>query len=100
MSKNEFENSGIVVQEKNNPIEEDVVEEIKKLPEKPVYMSMIRTFEGKPIGYPIWNSFVNRIGERSLNNETLSSTFMSLDKTLSDISTDMDKNGKIITRGL
>lgn len=63
---------------------------------RPIYMSIIETLDGKPVGYPIWNTFDDQPNERSLNNETLSSTFISLVKTLSKISEDMSKDGQIM----
>ena len=56
----------------------------------------METLEGKPIGYPIWNTFEDKPSERTLNNETLSSTFISLAKTLSNIETDIPDNGQIM----
>ena len=63
---------------------------------RPIYMSIIETLEGKPIGYPIWNTFDDQPSERTLNNETLSSTFISLVKTLSKITEDISKDGQIM----
>ncbi len=63
---------------------------------RPIYMSIMETLEGKPVGYPIWNTFEDKPSERTLNNETLSSTFISLVKTLSKITEDNSKDGQIM----
>lgn len=67
------------------------------LPESPiVYFSLMRTGEGKPVGMPIWSSFDNRANERSMENETFSSTFLSLAKNVADMSEDLEGDGKNI----
>ena len=32
---------------------------------RPIYMSIMETLEGKPIGYPIWNTFEDKPSERT-----------------------------------
>lgn len=63
---------------------------------RPIYMSIMETLEGKPVGYPIWNTFDDQPSQRTLNNETLSSTFISLVKTLSKITEDVPPDGHIM----
>ena len=67
---------------------------IKTLGSRPIYMSIIRTIEGKPIGYPIWNNFMNNPNERRMENEVMASTLLSLAKTLSKITSDENAKGK------
>jgi hypothetical protein len=73
----------------NNEIDEDIIT-------RPIYMSLMETLEGKPQGYPIWNTFQDQPSRRSMNNETLSSTFISLSNILSNISEDVSKDGQIM----
>lgn len=60
-------------------------------------MSIMRTKEGKPVGIPIWSSFDSRNNARSMENESMSSTFLSLSKSVSDMAEDREKDGKIVT---
>jgi len=54
-----------------------------RLPSAPVFMCIMKTLEGKPIGMPIWKTFENRPDERTLENETVSSTLLNLSHILS-----------------
>lgn len=63
---------------------------------RPIYMSLMETLEGKPVGYPIWNTFDDQPNVRTLNNETLSSTFISLTKTLSNIESEIPSKGQVM----
>ncbi len=66
---------------------------ILRLPSAPVYMTIMRTIDGKPFGEPIWNSFVHK-GGLSLENENISSTLISLSKNIANLSS--DKKGKVV----
>jgi len=66
-----------------------------RLPSSPSYMSILPTLNGKPSGIPLWSTFINK-EERSFENEGVSSTFISLAKTISQIATDDEKDGKIV----
>jgi len=54
-----------------------------RLPSAPVFMCIMKTLEGKPIGMPVWKTFENRPDERTLENETVSSTLLNLSHILS-----------------
>ena len=77
------------VNHSNNTDDEEIIT-------RPIYMSIMETLEGKPVGYPMWNTFDDTPSERTMNNETLSSTFISLVKTLSNISEDIPNDGQIM----
>lgn len=66
---------------------------ILRLPSAPVYLSIMKTVEGKPYGNPVWISFVHR-EELSLENENISSTLISLSKNIANLSSE-DK-GKVV----
>jgi len=71
-------------------------DEIRYLPDSPVvYLSIMRTVEGVPRGTPIWSSFENREA-RTMENEAMASTFLSLSKSISEMTTDEEADGKII----
>jgi hypothetical protein len=67
---------------------DDVSENWLKLPSAPVFMCIMKTEDGKPVGFPLWKSFDNKADELNLNNETLSSTFLSLSKNLRTLNPD------------
>jgi hypothetical protein len=68
---------------------------ILRLPSAPVYMSIIRTLEGKPVGIPIWNSFIHQ-EDRTMTNEAMSSTFLQLAKNIADLAADTEQQGKVV----
>ncbi len=76
-------------------IKEGITTKILRLPSAPVYMSIIKTLNGKPVGIPIWNSFQS-IEARSMTNEAMSSTFLQLAKNISDLADTKSKDGKVI----
>ena len=79
----------------------DIDVEIQSLPETVVvYMSIMRTLSGKPEGNPIWSSFDNKSKEKSLENESISSTFLSLANNVSELAEDWDlaEEGKEIKK--
>ncbi|MHA2250339.1 MAG: hypothetical protein ACXAD7_08250 [Candidatus Kariarchaeaceae archaeon] len=67
---------------------------ILRLPSAPVYMSIIRTLESKPVGIPIWSSFEHK-EERSMSNEAIAGTLLSLTKNIADL-VDDSPDGKVV----
>lgn len=69
---------------------------ILRLPSAPVYMSIMKTIDGKPEGNPLWTSFVSK-DNLSMENENVSSTLISLSKNIGDLASDSKKkDGKVI----
>ncbi len=70
------------------------------LPSAPHFMCILQTKKGKPIGYPIWKTFEHKEGVLSLENETISSTLLSLAKNLKALNADPNTSTVIrITSG-
>ncbi len=68
---------------------------IMQLPSAPLFMQIMKTIEGRPTGMPIWNSFVHK-NEKSLLNENMGATFLSLSKNFVNLST-QENDGSIFS---
>ncbi|MCY3412404.1 MAG: hypothetical protein INQ03_12275 [Candidatus Heimdallarchaeota archaeon] len=68
---------------------------ILKLPSAPVYLSIMKTLEGKPFGTPIWLSFEHK-PEKSLENENIAATIISLSNNIAALTPGIRKEGKIV----
>ncbi len=69
-----------------------------RLPSAPVFMCVMRTIDGRPVGMPVWKSFENRPDERSMENETVSSTLLNLTHILSLLTKTKKEDGESVMK--